>query len=252
MLQLVDVKAGYDKEEILKGISFNADRGQNICIVGPNGCGKSTLLKVIGNLLDYTGSIKIDGIELKSLTRKKLALKIALMSQSNSVYFPYTVYETVALGRYAHLQGVFSSYTKKDEEVILKSISSVGLLDLKDKLISELSGGQLQRVYLARAFAQNPDIILLDEPTNHLDLKCQVEILEYLNKWVKDNNKISIAVLHDLNLVQKYGEYVIMINKGKIELQGTAMEVLNGEVVSDVYNIDIKSFMLDVLKRWEK
>ena len=133
-----------------------------------------------------------------------------------------------ALGRYAHLKGVFSTINKEDDEIILKSIANVGLIDIKDKLISELSGGQLQRVYLARAFAQDPDVILLDEPTNHLDLKCQIEILDYLNKWTKENNKIVVAVLHDLNLVQTFGEKVVMMNMGIIS-SGTPKEVLSGE-----------------------
>ena len=171
MLEVKNVRCGYDNNEIIKGVSFNVEPGSNLCIVGPNGCGKSTLLKSIANLLNYKGSILLNGKEISKFNRKDLAKNIALMSQASSIYFPYTVYETVSLGRYAHLKGVFSRMSKSDEEIIIKSIENVGLLDLKDKLISELSGGQLQRVYLARAFAQDPNVILLDEPTNHLDIK---------------------------------------------------------------------------------
>ena len=124
-------------------------------------------------------------------------------------------------------------------------------MDIKDKLISELSGGQLQRVYLARAFAQDPDVILLDEPTNHLDLKCQMEILDYLNKWTKENNKIVVAVLHDLNLVQTFGEKVVMMNNGKIISSGTPKEVLSGETLKEVYGVDVKGFMIDALEKWK-
>ena len=144
----------------------------------------------------------------------------------------------------------FSKINKKDEEIILKSIENVGLIDIKDKLISQLSGGQLQRVYLARAFAQDPDIILLDEPTNHLDLKCQIEILDYLNKWTKENNKIIVAVLHDLNLVQAFGEKVVMMNDGKIIGSGNPKDVLTEERLQEVYGIDVKGFMLEVLEKW--
>ena len=124
-------------------------------------------------------------------------------------------------------------------------------MDIKDKLISELSGGQLQRVYLARAFAQDPDVILLDEPTNHLDLKCQIEILDYLNKWTKENNKIVVAVLHDLNLVQTFGEKVVMMNDGKIISSGTPKEVLSGGKLKEVYGVDVKRFMIDALEKWK-
>lgn len=251
MLEVKGVRCGYDNKEIVKGVSFNIERGNNLCIVGPNGCGKSTLLKSIANLLDYKGNIILDSKEVKKLNRKDLAKNVALMTQASNIYFPYTVYETVSLGRYAHLKGVFSKINKNDEEIILKSIENVGLLDIKDKLISELSGGQLQRVYLARAFAQNPDVILLDEPTNHLDLKCQIEILDYLNKWTKENNKIVVAVLHDLNLVQTFGEKVVMMNDGKIISSGTPKEVLSGGKLKEVYGVDVKRFMIDALEKWK-
>ena len=250
MLEVKNVRCGYDNNEIIKGVSFNVEPGSNLCIVGPNGCGKSTLLKSIANLLNYKGSILLNGKEISKFNRKDLAKNIALMSQASSIYFPYTVYETVSLGRYAHLKGVFSRMSKSDEEIIIKSIENVGLLDLKDKLISELSGGQLQRVYLARAFAQDPNVILLDEPTNHLDLKYQIEMLEYLNKWSKENNKIVIAVLHDLNLVQTFGEKVVMMKYGKVATAGNAREVLNGDKLKEVYGIDVKTFMIEALEKW--
>ncbi|EKY25837.1 ABC transporter ATP-binding protein [Clostridium celatum] len=251
MLEVKSVSCGYDSEDIVKNVSFKVERGNNLCIVGPNGCGKSTLLKSIANLLDYRGNITLDSKEMSKLTRKDLAKNVALMSQASNIYFSYTVYETVSLGRYAHIKGVFSKIGKEDDEIILKSIENVGLLDIKDKLITELSGGQLPRVYLARAFAQDPDIILLDEPTNHLDLKCQIEILDYLNKWTKENNKIVVAVLHDLNLVQTFGEKVIMMNNGKIVSSGTPKEVLNNDKLKDVYGVDVKGFMIEALEKWK-
>ena len=185
MLKVRNLYCGYDGKDVIKDFNIDITRGQNVSIVGPNGCGKSTLLKAMVSLIDYKGNIFLDGKEVKSIKRKELAKKVALMSQNSQIYFPYTVYETVALGRYAHIDGVFARLSKKDEEIILNCLSNVGILDLKDKLINELSGGQLQRVYLARVFAQEPDVILLDEPTNHLDLKCQIEILEHINKWTK-------------------------------------------------------------------
>ena len=172
------------------------------------------------------------------------------MSQSSAIHFPYTVYETVALGRYAHLKGVFAQLGKEDYEIIEKSLENAGVLDIKDKLISELSGGQLQRVFLARAFAQDPEVILLDEPTNHLDLKCQIEILEYLNKWTKENDKIVVAVLHDLNLVQAFGEEVVIIDAGKIVSDGPPSVVFRDEKLEAVYGIDVKGFMVETLEKW--
>ena len=251
MLEVKNLYCGYNGEYIIKDVSFTVDRGENICIVGPNGCGKSTLLKAISNLIPFKGNVLLDCNDTKSLKRKDLAIKIALMTQSSNILFPYSIYDTVALGRYAHLNGVFSRLNKKDEEIINNSLAKVGLLDIKDKLINELSGGQLQRVFLARAFAQDPDVILLDEPTNHLDLRYQIEMLDYLKVWAKENNKIVVAVLHDLNLVQNFGDKVLMLKDGVIKNNGNTREVLNGSDLEEVYGIDIKAFMIKTLEKWK-
>lgn len=250
MLEVKNLYTGYDKKEIVKNINFNIKRGDNLCIVGPNGCGKSTLLKSIANILEYRGNIKIDGKEVSELSRLELAKKIGLMSQMTQIYFPYTVYDTVSLGRYAYLKGAFSRLSKEDTEIIVDSMKKVGVYELKDKMITQLSGGQLQRVFLARLFAQNPDVILLDEPTNHLDFKYQIELLENLNKWVKDNNKIVIGVLHDLNLVQYFADKVLILQDGKEVEYGLPEEVLNSCKLNEVYGIDIKDFMINILKKW--
>ncbi|OVE65832.1 iron ABC transporter ATP-binding protein [Clostridium diolis] len=251
MLELKNFSCGYDKIDIIKNIDFKAKRGEILCIVGPNGCGKSTLLKAIGRLIEYKGTLTFDSNDIKNLPVKEFAKHIALMTQSNNVYFPYTVYETVALGRYAYLKGALSSLSTEDDLIITEAIKSVGLIDSKDKLISELSGGQLQRVFIAKAFAQDPEIILLDEPTNHLDLKYQIEILEYLNLWAKENNKIVIAVLHDLNLSNLFGEKIILLSDGEIVSQGTPKEVFLEDNLRNVYNIDVKNFMISSLKQWQ-
>lgn len=251
MLEIKNLYCGYDEIDIIKNINLKVENGENLCIVGPNGCGKSTLLKSIANIIDYKGSIKIDNKEVSCFDRKHLATKVALMSQISQIYFPYTIYETVALGRYAYSKSVFSGLRSKDKEIVLDSIDKVGLYDIKDKMISELSGGQLQRVFLARTFAQNPDIILLDEPTNHLDLKHQIELLEHLVNWARDNKKIVIGVLHDLNLVQYFGDKAIMLNGGQVVSYGNPKEVLESEKLKNVYGIDIKKFMVEVLEKWQ-
>lgn len=250
MLKVRNLYCGYDGKDVIKDFNIDITRGQNVSIVGPNGCGKSTLLKAMVSLIDYKGNIFLDGKEVKSIKRKELAKKVALMSQNSQIYFPYTVYETVALGRYAHIDGVFARLSKKDEEIILNCLSNVGILDLKDKLINELSGGQLQRVYLAMVFAQEPDVILLDEPTNHLDLKCQIEILEHINKWTKENQKTVIGVLHDLNLVQMFSDDVIMLSEGYIVSKGKTKDVLSEDKLKEVYGVDIKKFMINALEKW--
>lgn len=250
MLEITNLYTGYDKKEIIKNVSFTVNKGENLCIVGPNGCGKSTLLKSMANILEYKGNIKIDGKEVKDYSRVELAKKIGLMSQITQLYFPYTVYDTVALGRYAYSKGPFSKLSKQDTEFIVDSMKKVGIYELRDKPITELSGGQIQRVFLARVFAQNPDVILLDEPTNHLDFKHQIELLKNLNNWAKDNNKIVVGVLHDLNLVQYFADEVLLLKEGEIVDYGLPEKVLNGTKLNEVYEIDIKEFMKSILKKW--
>ncbi len=252
MLEVKELYCGYEDIEIVKDVNFKINKGENLCIVGPNGCGKSTLLKAISNLIDYKGKIYIENIEISSLSRKELSRKVGLMSQNSELYFPYSVYDTVAVGRYSYNKGLFFNLSQEDKNIILESIKEVGLLEYKDKMINELSGGQLQRVFLARIFAQNPDIILLDEPTNHLDLKHQIELLEYLDRWTKENNKIVIAVLHDLNLVQHIADNILLMDKGKIISYGKSENVFKDEILKSIYGLDIKKFMINILKKWEQ
>lgn len=251
MLEIKELCSGYNKIDIIKDINIKVNKGENLFIIGPNGCGKSTFLKSIANIIDYNGRIEIDGEDISSLKRKDLAKKVGLMSQVSEIYFPYTVYDTVSLGRYPYMESKFGNLSKMDRKIILDSIEKVGLTDCKDKMITELSGGQLQRVFLAKLFAQDPDIILLDEPTNHLDFKYQVELLEYVRYWSKANNKIVIGVLHDLNLVHYFADSVILLDNGRVVASGNPKYVLNDDIIKDVYNIDIKCFMLNALDKWK-
>lgn len=252
MLKIKNLYSGYDDLDIIKDISIDVNKGENLFIIGPNGCGKSTLLKSIANVIDYRGNIKIDDKEVSSFDRKTLAKRVGLMSQISEIHFPYTVYETVSLGRYPYTKGFFSSLSKEDIKIVLDNIEKVGLTKEKDKMITDLSGGQLQRVFLAKLFSQDPDIILLDEPTNHLDYKYQIELLEYVKIWSKSKNKIVVGVLHDLNLVHNFADNVIMLDKGVIVSKGKTKEVLNGFKLKDVYDIDIKEFMLKALNKWNE
>jgi iron complex transport system ATP-binding protein len=250
MLEIKNLYSGYDGIDVIHDISITAENGEFLCILGPNGCGKSTLLKSIARLIPYRGSIIADNRDLSSFNRKILAKKIALMGQSSEVYFPYSVYDAVSLGRYAHTAGFLKSLSAEDREIINDILNRLGLYEEKDRMINELSGGQLQRVFLARTLAQSPDIILLDEPTNHLDLKHQIELLQYLLRWAKDNNKTVVGVLHDLNLVHYYGDNAAIIHRGKLVSYGRPRQVLNGETLNAIYDIDIRKFMLESLENW--
>ena len=174
------------------------------------------------------------------------------MSQLSSFSFSYTVYETVMLGRYAHMKrGAFGGESKEDREIVLESMKHTGTLDLKDRLITELSGGQLQRVFLARAFAQDPQIILLDEPTNHLDLKYQIELMEYLKEWSSKGNRCVAGVLHDINLAMSFADTLLLMDEGRVQAQ-EKVENFDLTLISRTYHMDVQSYMRESLKRWEK
>jgi iron complex transport system ATP-binding protein len=251
MLEIKNLYSGYKGTDVIRDITLQAGRGEVLCIVGPNGCGKTTLLKSIARIIPYRGTVTLNSREVSSFSRKNLAKKIALLGQISELYFPYSIYDTVALGRYAHSRGFLRGLSKEDDELITDIIKKLELYDEKDRMISELSGGQLQRVFLARTLVQNPDLILLDEPTNHLDLKHQVELLRYLAGWVKENNKTVIGVLHDLNLVHHFGDTVAVMGGGKLITLGKPEAVLDGETLRETYGIDIRKFMLESLENWK-
>jgi iron complex transport system ATP-binding protein len=250
MLVCENVFSGYGGVDVIKDIGFTAENGELVCVIGANGCGKSTLLKSLAALLPYRGSVRVDGSEVSSLSRKKLAKKITLLSQMSQVYFSYTVYETVALSRYVYATTFFKTLSAQDRAVVDTVLGELALLPVKNKKLDELSGGQLQRVFLARALAQEPDIILLDEPTNHLDLKHQIELLEYLSAWVKSKNKIVIGVLHDLNLAYTFFEKAVLLKDGLLCETGKTSELFTGENLKNIYDIDVRAFMLRSLQKW--
>ncbi|MHC6202084.1 ABC transporter ATP-binding protein [Breznakiellaceae bacterium SP9] len=251
-LAVQNLYAGYNGRDVIHDVSFTAEYGKLFCIVGPNGCGKSTLLRSIDRLIDYRGTISLDGSDIVTLPRKALALKLAFLSQSAQLSFPYSVYETVALARYAHSSGsIFKGRSKHDEDVIAANLQRLGLYTIRDSMINELSGGQLQRVFLARALAQDPQCILLDEPTNHLDLSYQLELLQYLARWAQDEHRIVIGVFHDLNLVQNFASITALMTEGRILAVGKPHEVLGQETLKTAYGVDIKAFMLASLEKWK-
>jgi len=250
MLEVKDLFAGYGGTDVICNISFRAKKGECLCVLGPNGCGKSTLLRSIARIIDYRGAVLLEDRDAASFSRRELAKKIALLSQNMQVFFPYTIYETVSMGRYAHLQGFLKNLSAGDKEIIENILIKLDIWDIRDCMIDELSGGTLQRVFLARTLAQTPDLILLDEPANHLDLKHQIELLNFLKTWVKDNNKTLIGVFHDLNLARLFGDTAIVLNNGTIAANGKIDEVLNSEILSNVYGIDIRAFMRESLEKW--
>lgn len=252
MLRLDNIRCGYNENEVLKGVSFEVSEGEKICVIGPNGCGKTTLLKAIAGLIKTKGEVYLSGAPISKLKRSQIASKIALLRQNETLFFSYTVYETVMLGRYLHIKGrLFGAPGKKDRDFVLYCLEKVGLIDVKDRQINTLSGGQLQRVFLAKALAQEPKLILLDEPTNHLDLKFQIELVEYMKEWSKEEGHSVIGVMHDINLAMHFADKILLLSDGQVAMFGDAKEFTDGKLLKDTYQMDIKGYMQESLKIWE-
>jgi iron complex transport system ATP-binding protein len=241
MLSVQHVSGGYSAETILNDISFEVERGELFGILGPNGSGKTTLLKMISGILPIqSGKILIDGKNLGELTAKQLAQSVAVLSQHFSESFSYTVKETVSLGRYAHQKGWFQSWSIQDEDIVQKVMAQTGVSLFQHKSIQELSGGEKQRVFLAQALAQEPEILLLDEPTNHLDLSFQKELLDLLKQWTTENGLTVISIFHDINLAGLYCDRLLLLEAGKINIDHTPNEVLREDRIKEVYQTEIQ------------
>jgi len=252
MLKLTEVYAGYAGQDFVRGVSLEVSDNENLCILGPNGCGKTTLLKAIANIIPSRGEIEISGKSIRQMKHKEISRKIALMSQTAELYFSYNVYDTVMMGRYLHIKdGFFGLPSNKDRQCVLECLQAVDLDGEKDREITELSGGQLQRVYLARTLAQQPDIILLDEPTNHLDLKYQIELIEYLREWSKSDGRSVIGVLHDINLAMRLSDKILFMNDGEVCANGNASEIITKDMLLNIYDVDVAEYMKSSLRRWD-
>lgn len=237
MLKIENVYSGYGEKDVLRGIEIEFNRGRFYAILGPNGSGKSTLLRTIVRILKpKKGVISIDDKDIRRLSAKEIAKKIAYLPQrSNSV--PHsTVFDSILLGRKPH---VFFEPSKKDIEIVEKLINEFGLTQFAFKKIDELSGGEAQKVFIARALAQEPEVLLLDEPVNHLDPKNQIEILGILKKLTTELNLITITVLHDLNLAIQFADQFIFMKNGEIYCAGD-LAIIEPSVIKSVYEIDVE------------
>lgn len=238
MIETIDLHKSYGKTQILKACNLVLPEGKIIALIGPNGAGKSTLLSLLSRVLgERTGEIYLDGKELKQWHTKELAQKLAYLQQSNQYGVHLTVKELVAFGRYPYNRG---RQTVADARIIEKAIRKVSLGELKEQSIHELSGGQLQRVYLAMVLAQETDYILLDEPLNNLDLKHATQLMRNLTDLVQSEKKTVVIVLHDINYAARYAEYIVAMKNGQVLRSGTTAEIIQEDLLSELYELPIK------------
>jgi len=227
------------EENLLDGINLNIEKGKFIGILGPNGCGKSTLLKVILKYLNpKEGIIKIENKELKEYTQSELAEILSFVPQKSSLTMPLTVEDVVYMGRVPYMKNKWTGFDREDREKVEKIMQMLKIDKFKNRVIFSLSGGEFQRVLLARALAQNTNIMLLDEPTSALDMNYALEIMRLTSYFVQNESLTAVMVLHDLNLASMYCDSIILLKNGKIAYEGTPKELFRPEILEEIYGFN--------------
>lgn len=253
VLELKNVCCGYGKTDIIKNVSLELEAGEILSLAGPNGCGKTTLLRAACGLLPIrAGEVLIKGKSAASFAPKERAKLTAMLSQTGEggEYSDYTVMETVLMGRYARMGGkLFAETSEEDIKAAENAIAELELSDLKDRYITELSGGQLRRVFLARAFAQEPEILFLDEPANHLDPKHQTELCRLLQKW-KDSGRSAVGVFHDIGYAAAVSDRIMLMQDGKAVLCDEPEKIIGSGKLNDVFETDIAAHMKNMARFW--
>ena len=254
VLELRNIFCGYGRGDVVKGVSLTVAPGEIVSLAGPNGCGKTTLVKAACGLVPIrSGGAYIDGRHISAIPIKERACLVAMLAQTGAGgdYSDFTVKETIMMGRYARHNGsLFTEASKEDSEIAERCIEETGLGGLENRLITELSGGQLQRVFLARAFAQEPEIIFLDEPANHLDLKHQMELYELLRRWAGSGRSV-VVVFHNLNIAAAVSDRILLMHDGSPVICGSPQEVVSSGKLNEVYETDIVSYMKKISGLWQ-
>lgn len=226
---------GYNGSMILDGLNLVVEDSEVLGLVGPNGSGKTTLIKCMDKILKPKGSILIDGRDIDTVSRTDLAKRLGYVPQSSSTPLATTVFDTVLMGRRPHI-----SWRVSDSDLD-KVADILGLLHLENLAMrdfSQLSGGQKQKVLIARALAQEPEVLLLDEPTSSLDMKHQLEVMETISSLVKEKKISAVMALHDLNLASMFVDKLAILKGGKIYAAGEPIDLLNAKNIRDVYGVE--------------
>jgi ABC-type cobalamin/Fe3+-siderophores transport system ATPase subunit len=234
MIEIRDLDVKYGSQQVLQSVSLEVKSGETLALLGPNGSGKSTLIRALSGVVRASGNMRIAGRELGTLSAAERARLVAVVPQSSSLPPAFTVWETVLLGRTPHLN-FLGQVSALDEKLAGEALEKVDALALKDRRVGELSGGEQQRVLLARALAQATPVLLLDEPTTHLDLQHQIGLLELVRALARDEELTVLIALHDLNLAARYADRVALIVAGAIRAVGAPKEVLRPELISEIY-----------------
>ena len=239
-LEAKGIHFSYHDRGVLTGVDVELGVGDLVGLLGPNGSGKTTLLRALSGFLQpQRGRVRLNDQDLNTLNREQIARHIAIVPQELHVPFAFSVWEMVMMGRTSYISR-FHGETEQDRQVVEEKLELTNTLQFADRVFNELSGGEQQRVIVAMALAQEPDILLLDEPTVHLDIQAQLEVLELVKKLNRQTGLIVMAAMHDLNLAALYFDRIILLFSGGIAAQGTPREVLQEGHIQHVFKTDVK------------
>lgn len=250
MLQVKNLTVRYGDLTVLDRLDFSVVEGQWLMIVGPNGAGKSTALSAVTQGVPYSGEVLLDGENVKKIKPRLLARRIGMLAQTNSAEFAFTVEEVVALGRYSYSSGPLSGRGGQDDEAISSALKLTGMEERRGRSVLTLSGGELQRTFLAQVFAQDPRLLLLDEPANHLDLVYQKQLFGILSRWLETPGRAVVSVVHDLSLARAFGTRALLMDRGRAVAEGEVSEVLAPGPLDEVYRMDVREWMKKMLSQW--
>ena len=237
MIRFDDLVVRYPRasRDALSGVSFEVPAGTLTAVVGPNGSGKSTLVRcLIGRISPRSGGILVDGVDVGAIPRRELATRVAVVTQREELAFPATAAEYVALGRFPHL-GDWRALGERDRAAVQRAASLAGVEPLLDRAVDSLSGGEWQRVRLARALAQEGEAIVLDEPTTFLDIAHEMAAFELLARLARDGQAV-LLVSHQLNLVARFADRIVLLHDGAVAASGTPNDVMQASILERVYD----------------
>ncbi|HWQ05662.1 MAG TPA: ABC transporter ATP-binding protein [Feifaniaceae bacterium] len=250
LLEAKDLSVRYGALTIVDKVSFSLEEGDWLMLVGPNGAGKSTVVNAVSQGAPYTGEVRCLGKDVRRCRAGELAKCLGVLSQTHTVGYAFTVESVVRLGRYAYSPGVFGGSRDEDDEAVRRALELTGMTAFAHQSVLTLSGGELQRTFLAQLFAQNPRVLILDEPTNHLDLVYQKQVFELIAAWLKTPGRAVVSVVHDLSLAKAYGTRALLLNHGKTVVQGTLEEVFTAKHLDTAYDMNVSEWMRTMLSQW--
>ncbi len=239
MLKVENIKSGYDDRIVLNDISFQLRENEFVGMIGPNGSGKTTLARSITKVLPLLhGEILYKGVNTKTMSLNEIARKISFVPQQINTVFSLTVFDFVMMWRFPHINR-FKEETKKDIGIVRKSLELTDTINFLSRDLDEISSGEKQRVLIAKALAQEPELLILDEPTSKLDIGHQVHIMDLLKRLRLQKGITILSILHDLNIASDYCDRIILLNNGEILSIGTPEEIINYKLIEEVYKTTV-------------